>query len=106
LSAKDNDTDTRAPLVLVEWVDAASVTDRWQDREVAIEAGLHYSGDPILACGFLIAERKDVIVIALTFNHHNDDVSHVMAIPVPAVKSIIHLRGVKGSKMPGNVTTL
>lgn len=96
---------TRASLVIVEWVDAASVTDRWQDRRAAIKNGLYYSSDPILACGFLIAERKNVIVLSLTYNAHNDDVGHVMAIPRAAVRSITVLRGVKGAKMPGRVKT-
>lgn len=93
-----------APLVLIEWVDAASVTGRWEDRKQAIKDGIYFSTNPILACGFLIAERKDVLVIALTYNHHNDDVSHVMSIPVPAIVSVTHLRGVKGAKMPGTIT--
>lgn len=76
------------------------------DRREAIKDGEHYSGDPILACGFLIGERKHVIVIALTYNHHNDDVSHVMSIPTKAIRRITHLRGVKGSKMPGSIEKL
>lgn len=96
--------DTAAELVLVSWVDAASVNDRWKDREEAIKEGIGYVTDPILACGFLIAERDDALVIALTYNHHNDDVSHCMSIPRAAVTSIIRLKGVAGSKMPRNVT--
>ena len=53
----------------------------------------------LVACGFLIAERADVVVVALTYNHHNDDVSHVMSIPTAAIRSIIHLRGVAGSQI-------
>ena len=82
----------RAPLVLLEWVDAASVTDRWMDREQAIKNGTHYSTDPIRACGYLIAERKDVLVLALTYNHHNDDVGHVISIPRMAVVEIRRLK--------------
>lgn len=82
----------RAPLVLVEWVDAASVTSRWQDRAEAIKEGIHYSTDPIRACGFLIAERKDVLVVALSYNHHNDDVSHVISIPRAAVLNVRTLK--------------
>lgn len=95
-----------APLVLIQWVDAALVTARWQDRAEAIADGVKYAGDPILACGFLIAERKDVIVLSLTYNHHNDDVSNVMAIPTKAIVSIIHLQGVPGSVMPGAITEI
>lgn len=98
--------EERAPLVLIQWVDAAAVTERWMDRSQAIKEGTHYSGDPILACGFLIAERKDVVVICLTFNHHNDDVNFVMSIPTKAIVSIIHLQGVPGSVMPGPITEL
>lgn len=96
----------RAPLVLIEWVDASLVTSRWQDREEAIADGIKYSADPILACGFLIAERKDVLVLALTYNHHNDDVSNVMAIPTKAIVRVTHLRGVEGSVMPGSITEI
>jgi len=95
-----------APLVLVEWVDAASVTARWMDRREAIKGGIRYAGEPILACGFLIGERKNVIILALTYNHHNDDVGHVISIPRMAVHSLTYLRGVKGAKMPGLITKL
>lgn len=95
-----------APLVLVGWVDSANVTTRWEDREAVIKDGIRFATDAIYSCGFLIAERKDVIVLALSYNHHNDDVGHVIAIPTRAVESITHLRGVRGAKMPKGVTTI
>lgn len=85
------------PLVLVAWVDAAAVTDAWRDRKAVIADGIRYSGEPIHACGFLIAQNEDVVMLCLAINHHNDDVNYTMAIPTKAVVSITHLRGVKGS---------
>lgn len=92
----DETTVTRPEPVLIEWYDAASVTDGWKDRAEAIADGWRYSGRPILACGFLLSEQTNlsgtnVVVIALAHNTHNDDVSHVMSIPTVAIKSITRL---------------
>lgn len=82
----------RPPRVYVEWVDAAQVSESWVDRRRAIADGARYSGTPIVSSGFLIARRKKVIVIALSWNPHNDDVAHVLSIPRSAIVRIRRLR--------------
>lgn len=85
-------TKVRAPMVYVQWIDSTSVTNGWRDRKEAIQDALHQSTDPIVSCGFLIAERKKSVVLSLSYDHHNDNANHVMGIPRSAIVSIVRLR--------------
>lgn len=84
------------PIVLVEWIDAASATSAWDDRDTVARDGVRFATDPILATGFLIVDRPDVIVVAQSLNHHADHVAHATAIPRVAVRKITTLRAARG----------
>jgi hypothetical protein len=84
------------PIVYIEWRDAASAAGSWTDRETAVKDALHYSTDPIVGAGFLLAEAKDTVVVGLILNHHNDDAGHVMAIPRGMVTRMTVLRKARG----------
>lgn len=69
------------PVVYVEWVDAMSISHTWQDREEAMKTAERLWAGAIPACGLLLADTDEYIVLALAFNTNNDDIGMSMAIP-------------------------
>ena len=69
-------------IIKVTWIDA-SVSNSWHS---AAEEELD-SDVLITSVGFLIAKRKDVVVLAACLGE-DDDVNGVVRIPVPWIKNI------------------
>jgi hypothetical protein len=84
---------THPPVAYVEWVDTATVSAVWQDREAALkEAGPYL--ESICAAGFLLADDPRGVIICTLYNHHNDDAGHIVAIPRSAIRKVqITLKG-------------
>ena len=81
------------PVAYVEWVDAALVSSRWQDREEVLREAAPMA-EPIAAAGLLLADEERGIILSLLYNDHNDDVGHVVHIPRVAItKFRILLKG-------------
>jgi hypothetical protein len=83
------------PVAYVEWVDTATISAHWQDREEALgEADAFLA--PIAAAGFLLADEKRGIILSLLYNDHNDDAGHIVVIPRSAVRKLVVTRPGKG----------
>jgi hypothetical protein len=78
-------TPKHPPVAYIEWVDTATVSAVWQDREAALkEAGPYLS--PICAAGFLLADDPRGVILCTLYNNHNDDAGHIVAIPRSAIR--------------------
>jgi hypothetical protein len=85
------------PVAYVEWVDTATISAHWQDREEALKQADGFLA-PITAAGFLLADEECGIILSLLYNDHNDDAGHVVVIPRLAVRKLVVTRPGKGFK--------
>lgn len=81
------------PVAYVEWLDTASISSDWQDREEALrEAGPRL--EPCVAAGLLLADEERGVILALLYTTQNDHVGHVVVIPRSAIlKMRVVLKG-------------
>jgi hypothetical protein len=84
-------TPKHPPVAYVEWVDTASVSAIWQDREEALKQADAFLA-PIAAAGFLLADEERGVILALLYNDHNDDAGHVVVIPRSAIRKLVQVR--------------
>ena len=74
-------------LVFIEWNDASMWGTDVHSREEAEEMGLTHG----YACGFLIHEDKEKVVLAIDWFDENDDFRHVNTYPKTGIKKITKL---------------
>lgn len=83
------------PIVYVEWVDAALLTAKWEQRDELL-AEASRTATPITAAGFLLADDPRGIIVCSLYNWHNDDASGAMLIPRAQITKLVVLRAARG----------
>jgi hypothetical protein len=86
------------PVVLIEWMDTATAASSWTDREEVLKDAPQYL-EPISVAGFLLADEERGVIVSLLYNHHADEVGHVVIIPRANVLKMTQLRAGKGFKL-------